>query len=71
MGLNSSLYNAPPDKPIQYLSADFILDSGWNANYHPRDSSSGDGESMEPAWWRSGWSLSLEYKEPTDSFDGM
>ena len=32
----------------------FLRKSGWNENYHPRDSSSGDGESMEPAWWRSG-----------------
>jgi hypothetical protein len=32
----------------------FGIHSGWNADYHPRDSSSGDGESMEPAWWRSG-----------------
>uniref|UniRef100_A0A7S0N5N5 Uncharacterized protein n=1 Tax=Cryptomonas curvata TaxID=233186 RepID=A0A7S0N5N5_9CRYP len=35
--------------------------SGWNADYHPRDSSSGDGESMEPAWWRSGPGANSEY----------
>eukprot|EP00292_Cryptomonas_paramecium_P024175 CAMPEP_0113683344 /NCGR_PEP_ID=MMETSP0038_2-20120614/13242_1 /TAXON_ID=2898 /ORGANISM="Cryptomonas paramecium" /LENGTH=148 /DNA_ID=CAMNT_0000602665 /DNA_START=93 /DNA_END=536 /DNA_ORIENTATION=+ /assembly_acc=CAM_ASM_000170 len=35
--------------------------TGWNENYHPRDSSSGDGESMEPAWWRQGPGANSEY----------
>jgi hypothetical protein len=33
----------------------------YSANYHPRDSSSGDGESMEPAWWRQGPGANSEY----------
>jgi hypothetical protein len=28
--------------------------TGYNEGYHPRDSSSADGESMEPAWTRMG-----------------
>ena len=35
--------------------------TGSNANYHPRDSSSGDGDAMEPAWWRQGPGANSEY----------
>jgi len=35
--------------------------TGSNANYHPRDSSSADGASMEPKWWRQGPGANSEY----------
>jgi len=35
--------------------------TGSNIDYHPRDSSSGDGDSMEPAWWRQGPGANSEY----------
>ena len=35
--------------------------TGSNAGYHPRDSSSGDGDAMEPAWWRQGPGANSEY----------
>ncbi len=35
--------------------------SGSNANYHPRDSTSGDADAMEPAWWRPGPGANSEY----------
>eukprot|EP00961_Rhodomonas_salina_P235565 3184069-Rhodomonas_salina.1 len=35
--------------------------TGSNVDYHPRDSSSGDGDSMEPAWWRQGPGANSEY----------
>jgi hypothetical protein len=41
--------------------------TGYNENYHPRDSSSGDGESMEPAWWRSGPGANSEHTGPGTS----
>jgi len=35
--------------------------SGSNANYHPRDSTSGTADAMEPAWWRPGPGANSEY----------
>jgi len=35
--------------------------TGSNENYHPRDSSSGDADAMEPAWWRPGPGANSEY----------
>jgi len=35
--------------------------SGSNAHYHPRDSTSGDADAMEPAWWRPGPGANSEY----------
>ena len=35
--------------------------TGSNENYHPRDSSSGDADAMEPAWWRQGPGANSEY----------
>jgi hypothetical protein len=35
--------------------------SGSNAHYHPRDSTSGEADAMEPAWWRPGPGANSEY----------
>lgn len=39
------------------LLCPFLISSA----YHPRDSSSADGDSMEPAWWRQGPGANSEY----------